>query len=192
MSSPARARLNLTVDPAVRAYVDEVADDVRRRLLEQLNSADGPTALAVLGPPAEAAELMVSALPQPSPWAVIGDENMGEGSSREHAAMEPRFRGCVLIIARSFARIHETNLKKQGLLPLTFADPATYDTIGEDDRVSVLGLAQLAPDAPVQCRITRPDGTTVEYVCTHTFSPEQIEWFHAGSALNIIRARQSS
>ena len=81
-------------------------------------------------------------------WVAIGDENIGEGSSREHAAMEPRFRNAKVILARSFARIHETNLKKQGLLPLTFADPATYDQIGEDDTISVLGLADLAPDMP--------------------------------------------
>jgi aconitate hydratase len=130
--------------------------------------------------------------PPPESRGAVGDQNYGEGSSREHAAMEPRYRNGRAIFARSFARIHETNLKKQGLLPLTFADAATYDTIGEDDRISVLDLAQLAPDAPVQCRITKPDGTTVEFVCTHTFSPEQIEWFHAGSALNIIRARQNS
>jgi aconitate hydratase len=125
-------------------------------------------------------------------WCAIGDENYGEGSSREHAAMEPRFRNGVVIFARSFARIHETNAKKQGLLPLTFADPSTYDQIGEDDRISVLGLASLAPDTPVQCRIHKPDGSTVDFRCTHTFSPEQIEWFKAGSALNIIRARGSS
>ena len=89
----------------------------------------------------------------------IGDENMGEGSSREHAAMEPRFRNAKVILARSFARIHETNLKKQGLLPLTFADPATYDQIGEDDTISVHGLADLAPDTPVRCTIHKPDGT---------------------------------
>ena len=93
-------------------------------------------------------------------WCAVGDDNYGEGSSREHAAMEPRFRGGVVILARSFARIHETNLKKQGLLPLTFVDPATYDEIGEDDRISVLDLAALAPDRPVQCRITKPDGST--------------------------------
>ncbi len=123
------------------------------------------------------------------PWCAIGDGNYGEGSSREHAAMEPRFRNARVIFARSFARIHETNLKKQGLLPLTFTDPATYDQIGEDDRISVLGLASLTPDQPVQCRITKPGGTTIDFECTQTFSPEQIEWFHAGSALNIIRAR---
>ncbi|HEX9260530.1 MAG TPA: aconitase family protein, partial [Acidimicrobiales bacterium] len=121
-------------------------------------------------------------------WCAIGDQNYGEGSSREHAAMEPRFRGGVVIFARSFARIHETNLKKQGLVPLTFSDPATYDQIGEDDRVDVLGLPPV-PDQPVRCRIVKPDGTTVEFAATHTFSPEQVEWFKAGSALNIVRQR---
>jgi len=125
-------------------------------------------------------------------WCAIGDGNYGEGSSREHAAMEPRFRNARVIFARSFARIHETNLKKQGLLPLTFSDPGTYDQIGEDDRISVLGLAELAPDQPVPCRITKPDGTTIDFECTQTFSPEQIEWFHGGSALNIIRGTQAS
>jgi aconitate hydratase len=115
---------------------------------------------------------------------------MGEGSSREHAAMEPRFRNAKVIFARSFARIHETNLKKQGLLPLTFADPTTYDQIGEDDTISVLGLAELAPDAPVRCTINKPDGTTVEFLANQTFSPEQIDWFKAGGALNIIRQKQ--
>ena len=123
-------------------------------------------------------------------WCAIGDENYGEGSSREHAAIEPRYRGGVVIFARSFARIHETNAKKQGLLPLTFVDPATYDVIDEDDQISVLGLAALAPDTTVRCRITKPDGTTAAFECVHTFSREQIEWFKAGSALNIIRQRQ--
>ncbi len=125
-------------------------------------------------------------------WCAVGDQNYGEGSSREHAAMEPRFRNGRVIFARSFARIHETNLKKQGMLPLTFADRATYDQIGEDDRISVLGLADLAPDQPVHCRITKPGGATVDFECTQTFSPEQIEWFRAGSALNIIKARRST
>jgi hypothetical protein len=91
--------------------------------------------------------------------------------------MEPRFRGAKVILARSFARIHETNAKKQGLLPLTFADPDTYELIGQDDTISVLGLADLAPDQPVRCRITKPDGTTSDFEATHTFSPDQIEWF---------------
>ncbi len=123
-------------------------------------------------------------------WVAIGDENMGEGSSREHAAMEPRFRNAKVVLSRSFARIHETNLKKQGLLPLTFADPATYDEIGEDDTISIHDLAALAPDAPVRGTIHKPDGSTVEFSANHTFSDDQIDWFKAGGALNIIRQKQ--
>ena len=125
-------------------------------------------------------------------WVAVGDENWGEGSSREHAAMEPRFRGCRAIIVRSFARIHEANLKKQGVLALTFADPTTYDAIGQDDRISIVGLAELAPGRPVECVLHRADGTTLEFRCNHTMSEEHIEWFRAGSALNIIRARSGS
>jgi aconitate hydratase len=121
-------------------------------------------------------------------WCAIGDQNYGEGSSREHAAMEPRFRGGVVIFARSFARIHETNLKKQGLVPLTFSDPKTYDQIDESDRISVLNLPPV-PDQPMKCRITKADGSTVDFEAKHTFSPEQIEWFKAGSALNIVREK---
>jgi aconitate hydratase len=121
------------------------------------------------------------------PWAVIGDENMGEGSSREHAAMEPRFRGVLLIVARSFARIHETNLKKQGIIPLTFADPADYDRLGEDDRLGTEGLADLAPGQPVTVTVTSPDGSTWSFQGNHTFSDDQIGWFKAGSALAMIR-----
>jgi len=121
-------------------------------------------------------------------WCAIGDRNYGEGSSREHAAMEPRFRGGVVIFARSFARIHETNLKKQGLVPLTFADPNTYEQIGEDDRINVLGLPPV-PGRNVKCQIVKPDGSTIDFEAVHTFSDEQVEWFKAGSALNIVRAK---
>ena len=120
-------------------------------------------------------------------WAAIGDENMGEGSSREHAAMEPRFRGCRMTLARSFARIHETNLKKQGVLALTFADPADYDRIGEDDRLGTEGLADLAPNQPVTVTVTKPDGETWSFPANHTMNDEQIGWFRAGSALAVIR-----
>jgi aconitate hydratase len=123
-------------------------------------------------------------------WLAVGDENYGEGSSREHAAMEPRYRGAVAVITRSFARIHEANLKKQGVLPLTFADPADYDKIGEDDRVSILGLAELAPDRPVTARIAHADGSADDIELLHTMNDEQIGWFQAGGALNIIRQKQ--
>jgi len=125
-------------------------------------------------------------------WVAIGDENMGEGSSREHAAMEPRFRGAKAVIARSFARIHETNLKKQGVLPLTFADRDDYDRIGPKDRVSIVGLDGLAPDTPVEVVVTSPDGARTSITTNHTYSADQIEWFKAGSALNLIRQRSGS
>ena len=121
-------------------------------------------------------------------WCAIGDRNYGEGSSREHAAMEPRFRGGVVIFARSFARIHETNLKKQGLVPLTFADPATYDLIEENDKINVLDLPPV-PGTNQRCQIVKPDGQLIDFEAIHTFSPEQVEWFKAGSALNIVRQK---
>jgi len=120
-------------------------------------------------------------------WAVIGDENYGEGSSREHAAMSPRYLGCKVVIVRSFARIAETNLKKQGILPLTFSKASDYDLIDQDDRVSVTGLAHLAPGKPVTVVITKPGGKTVTIQCLHSLTNEQIGWFKAGSALNALR-----
>ncbi|MFT5222636.1 MAG: aconitate hydratase, partial [Glaciecola sp.] len=119
---------------------------------------------------------------------VIGDENLGEGSSREHAAMEPRFRKVSALIVRSFARIHETNLKKQGILPLTFANPDDYELVKEHDRVSIVGLDGLAPDKPVDVILHHADGTEDRIVTRHTMSEDQIGWFRAGSALNLIAA----
>ncbi len=120
-------------------------------------------------------------------WGVVGDENYGEGSSREHAAMSPRYLGCKVVIVRSFARIHETNLKKQGILPLTFSKPADYDLVGPGDRLSVTGLAQLTPGTPVTVTLTKPDGKTASIQCLHTLTDEQIGWFKAGSALNALK-----
>jgi aconitate hydratase len=121
-------------------------------------------------------------------WLVIGDENYGEGSSREHAAMEPRYLGGRAIIARSFARIAETNLKKQGMLPLTFVDPGDYDRFGPNDRVSITGLRQFAAGAPLTVVIAHPDGSSETFDVDHSFTDEQIDWFKAGSALNMIAA----
>ena len=121
-------------------------------------------------------------------WVVIGDENYGEGSSREHAAMEPRFLGGKAIIVRSFARIHETNLKKQGMLPLTFADPKDYDKVQEEDKIA-LKISDLAPEKPVNMIIKHRDSSTDEALLNHTMNEAQIKWFKAGSALNLIAAQ---
>ena len=119
-------------------------------------------------------------------WVVIGDDNYGEGSSREHAALSPRLLNGAAVISRSFARIHETNLKKQGLLALTFSDPADYDRIQEDDRVSLVGLSELAPGKPVKAILHHSDGLVEELSLNHSFAEEQIQWFHVGSALNLF------
>jgi aconitate hydratase len=119
-------------------------------------------------------------------WVVIGDHNYGEGSSREHAALSPRLLGGCAVIARSFARIHESNLKKQGLLALTFQDPSDYDRIRADDRLDLVGLEEMAPGQPVECRIKHADGTSETLRLNHTFSASQLEWFRKGSALNLF------
>jgi aconitate hydratase len=124
-------------------------------------------------------------------WAVIGDENYGEGSSREHAAMEPRHRGCRVVLARSSARIAETNLKRQGILPLWFENPADYEKVDEMDRLAITGLADLAPGRGVTVVVTHPDGTGDRFDAKHSLSEAQIEWFRAGSALNAMRARHT-
>jgi len=117
-------------------------------------------------------------------WVAVGDENYGEGSSREHAALEPRHLGGRAIIVKSFARIHETNLKKQGMLPLTFVNPADYDRIQPSDKLSLLGLPELTPGVPVTCQLKHADGSVEEFPLAHTFNDAQIAWFKAGSALN--------
>ncbi len=117
---------------------------------------------------------------------VVGDENYGEGSSREHAAMSPRFLNVRAVITKSFARIHETNLKKQGILALTFADPKDYEKIEQQDRISVTGLSSLAPGKPVQVTIHKSDGTSLTIQANHSITEQQIAWFKAGSALNAL------
>jgi len=126
---------------------------------------------------------------QGKPWAVVGDENYGEGSSREHAAMSPRFLGAAVVIARSFARIHETNLKKQAVLPLRFENPADYDRVEEADRVTVLDLPSLAPGRPLEVVFRHENGDEDRLTCVHTLSEEQIDWFWAGAALNSLKAQ---
>ena len=120
-------------------------------------------------------------------WIIIGDNNYGEGSSREHAAMTPRYLGCAAVITKSLARIHETNLKKQGILALTFSNTDDYDKILEDDKISLLNLNELEPHKQVKCIILHVDGTKDEIMLNHSYNKSQIEWFKAGSALNVLR-----
>ncbi|EPT04170.1 hypothetical protein FOMPIDRAFT_154300 [Fomitopsis schrenkii] len=129
------------------------------------------------------------------PWTLVVDDNYGEGSAREHAALQPRFYGCAMIVARSFARIHETNLKKQGILPLWFADKADYARIGSGDVVETIGLTDLlngAPDATIKLRVARRNGDVFEIPTKHTMSSDQLKWLRAGSALNYIRSQVQS
>jgi len=126
------------------------------------------------------------------PWVVVGDENYGEGSSREHAALEPRHLGGRAVVVKSFARIHETNLKKQGVLPLTFANPADYDTLQTGDRISIVGLDKFAPGTPLTMVASKADGSTHNITLNHTYNEEQIVWFKHGSALNAMKAAQKA
>ena len=124
-------------------------------------------------------------------WIIIGDNNYGEGSSREHAAMTPRYLGCAAVISKSFARIHETNLKKQGILALTFENSADYDKIHEDDRISIIELDKIEPSKPVKCKIIHKEKEEdkireEEIILKHSYNRHQIEWFKAGSALNVL------
>ncbi|MDC0209285.1 aconitate hydratase [Nitrosopumilus sp.] len=123
-------------------------------------------------------------------WIIIGDNNYGEGSSREHAAMTPRYLGCVAVITKSLARIHETNLKKQGVLALTFNDPNDYEKILEDDKISLINLDNLEPQKQVTCVITHSDGNKEEIVLNHSYNESQIQWFKHGSALNVLRNKK--
>jgi len=125
-------------------------------------------------------------------WAIIGDSNYGEGSSREHAAMTPRYLGCVSVITRSFARIHETNLKKQGILALTFENPADYDKILESDKLNIVNLNNFESGKPLKCEILHENGTKDEINLKHSYNNFQIEWFRAGSALNVLRSKQKT
>lgn len=125
------------------------------------------------------------------PSVIVGDENYGEGSSREHAAMQPRHLGAVAVLVRSFARIHETNLKKQGMLALTFEDKADYDKVQEDDTINFIDLTEFAPRKPLTIEFVHADGSKDLVVANHTYNAQQIEWFKAGSALNLIKAQQA-
>ncbi|NUN47972.1 MAG: aconitate hydratase [Candidatus Brocadiae bacterium] len=175
-----------------RGHLDKISDNMYLGAINAFTGQPGTTLNQVTGEknlpvPAVARDYRARGLR----WVVVGDQNYGEGSSREHAAMSPRLLGAAAILVKSFARIHETNLKKQGLLPLTFADPADYDRVREGDRISILGLAALAPGKPVAVKLHHADGTAEEIQARQTLNDEQVAWFRAGSALNILKQRHA-
>jgi aconitate hydratase len=171
-----------------RGHLDNISDNMFTGAINAFTGEAGKamnllTGEKGLGTPAVARQYKAKG----QRWVVVGDENYGEGSSREHAAMSPRQLGGAAIIVKSFARIHETNLKKQGLLPLTFANPSDYDKIKETDRISILGLSGLAPGKELTCVVTHENGSEDKFPLRHSMTADQIDWFKAGSALNLIR-----
>lgn len=181
--SPAGAWLSL------RGHLDLLSDNLLLGAVNAFTDAVGSGKNALTGATTTFAEAARHYKQHNVTWVIIGDANYGEGSSREHAAMTPRYLGCGAVIAKSLARIHETNLKKQGVLALTFADPSDYDCIREDDRISLLGLADIKPGRRVSCTIHHTDdGTNEEIELDHSYNDLQIGWFRAGSALNVLKS----
>jgi aconitate hydratase len=169
-----------------RGHLDNISNNFLLGAINAYNDKPGETKNQLTGEYKVVQEVARAYKANGIGWIVVGDENYGEGSSREHAAMEPRFLGGKAIIVKSFARIHETNLKKQGILPLTFDNPSDYELILEDDKFNIVGLNELAPGKQVDAIIMHVDGSSVEIKLNHTMNQNQIEWFKAGSALNLI------
>jgi aconitate hydratase len=171
-----------------RGHLDKISDNMFTGAINAFTGGRGTTRNPVNGekdkPVPEVARGLKAAGKR---WVVVGDENYGEGSSREHAAMSPRFLGAAAVIARSFARIHETNLKKQGVLALTFVDSADYDKVRETDEITITGLQDLAPGLTLSVILHHEDGSTDEVEVKHTLNMEQVAWWKAGSALNLLR-----
>jgi aconitate hydratase len=173
-----------------RGHLENISDNLLLGAVNAFNGESNNVLNPVTGEYMETPKLGKWYKSQGIQSIVIGDENYGEGSSREHAAMEPRFIGARAVIVKSFARIHETNLKKQGMLALTFANPADYDLIREDDTFDLLGLTNFAPDRQFTLVANHKDGSKSEIKLNHTINEGQFEWFKAGSALNLIRSQQ--
>jgi aconitate hydratase len=171
-----------------RGHLDNISNNMLLTAVNAFTGDSGKGKNQLTGQTQEFAQLGRSYKVAGKKWIIIGDENYGEGSSREHAAMSPRFLGCAAVVTKSFARIHETNLKKQGVLAMTFANPADYDKIREDDVVSILGVMTLAPGKNLTMELKHSDGTTEQLAMKHSYNKEQILWFQAGSALNLLRS----
>ena len=179
--SPAGAWLSL------RGHLDNLSDNMLLGAVNAYNDEVGKGKNVLTGQTENFAKTARQYKEKGMRWVIIGDKNYGEGSSREHAAMTPRHLGCAAVITKSFARIHETNLKKQGILALTFSNPDDYEKIQEDDRISLVGLNEIVPQKPVKCILTHNDGTQEEILLSHSYNQSQLEWFKAGSALNVLR-----
>jgi aconitate hydratase len=174
-----------------RGHLDNISNNMFLGAVNAFSGAAGKVKNVFSGHTAETPKIAREYKAAGKSWVVVGDENYGEGSSREHAAMSPRFLGCAAVIVKSFARIHETNLKKQGVLPVTFANPADYDLIHEQDKISIQGLTTLAPGKDLTCVVTHPDGSKHTFPLKHTYNDEQIGWFKAGSALNVLKTKKA-
>lgn len=175
-----------------RGHLDNISDNMFSGAINAFTGESGRGKNQLTGATEEYSKVARAYKAHNMGWVAVGDQNYGEGSSREHAAMSPRHLGCRVVIVRSFARIHQSNLKKQGILPLTFITPTDYDLIEQDDRINLLGLNTLKPGQPVTARLTHRDGSTVDIKLAHTFNNEQLEWFKAGSALNVLRAKRKA
>jgi len=173
-----------------RGHLDNISDNMFIGAVNAFTGESGKGKNLLTGETSQAYQAVArSYKAQGVGWVVVGDANYGEGSSREHAAMCPRHLGAKAVLVRSFARIHQTNLKKQGVVPLTFADPADYDKVQEDDRVSVQGLSALAPGSQVTVTLHHADGSVDTFAANHSFTELELEWFKAGSVLNHLRAQ---
>ena len=177
---------------AYRGHLDNLSDNMLLGAVNAFNDQVGNGKNILNNKTESFAQIARQYKEKQIPWAIIGDSNYGEGSSREHAAMTPRYLGCVTVIARSFARIHETNLKKQGILALTFENPADYDKIMESDKLNIVNLNNFQSGKPLKCEILHEDGTKDEINLKHSYNNFQIEWFRAGSALNVLRSKQKT
>ncbi len=170
-----------------RGHLDNISNNIFAGAINAFSGEAGKGRNQLSGELATFSDIARAYLSAGERWVVVGDTNYGEGSSREHAAMSPRHMGGLAVITRSFARIHETNLKKQGILPLTFVNASDYETVREDDRIDLKGLTELAPDSAIKAVFIHSDGTQTECTLKHSLNEEQIRWFKAGSALNSLR-----
>ena len=175
----------------LRGHLDNLSDNLLLGAVNAFNDEVGKAKNILSNNIENCAEIARSYKEKNMRWVIVGDNNYGEGSSREHAAMTPRFLGCAVVIAKSFARIHETNLKKQGILALTFENPNDYDKIKEDDKISISGLTYFEPDKQFECELQHIGGNSEKIILKHSYNLSQIEWFKAGSALNVLKNKTS-